>query len=275
MARSASHRAIAAPANMKSSKNTLTAESADPLRNAIAGLYHVFRGYRAPSTKLDVCLYCCMDAKLEAEMRTQPLRSLYRQHFYEYNTSAKSPAQPVDEVKYFIPRMCELLAEGIDIHHSIELYLNRVGRCPQDSFDAAERKALNAFALAFFTDGLRQPLYMDGGLFQRDDALSILLMFHLGGINIEPLLAHWERDAAREAAVHFAYIAYWDYWYEGGVVTNAFAEDQLEFRQKVEAWLTCERVRTFSHRESWNLQRNRPPSGWGNRTTAAGQMSGC
>lgn len=225
-----------------SNKKTI-AEPENPLRDAVADLYRAFRRYQAPSTQLDVCLNCCMSADLEAEMRSKPLRSLYRDHFYEYNTSAKNTVQSAEEVTYFVPRMCELLVEGVDIHHSVELYLDRLGRCPVGSLSREERAALDGFALVYFAEALKQPLYQEGGLFQRDDAMTTLLMFAIGGIDIDPLLAHWETDAASPAVVHFAHTACWSFWHYGGVVTNAFADDRADFTQKIDTWMRSPRVR--------------------------------
>lgn len=120
------------------------------LQAALASTYECFGRYRLPGGLLDVCTACCMDAALEREMHKLPLRALSERHFYQYNDSAKSDVQPADEILYLLPRMLELLAQGAQLHHSTELYLDRVGRCEPGAFSSRERQVLQDFALAHF-----------------------------------------------------------------------------------------------------------------------------
>ena len=129
-------------------------EGREPPRSVVEDVYRVFRRHKAPAASLDACLNCCMSPELEREMRQLPLSKLTRQHFYEYNTAAKSEVQPAAELLYLLPRMLELLAEGAEIHHSIELSLDRLGRCPADTFDEAEQRVLNQFALSYFEQSI-------------------------------------------------------------------------------------------------------------------------
>jgi hypothetical protein len=219
-------------------KNKIKLETPSTVAEAVANLYTVFRRYEAPAGLLDVCTGCCMDEKLEKEMRRLPLASLYRKHFYEYNDSAKSEVQPAPEIKYFIPRMFELLSEGEDLHHSTELYLDRVGRVPEGAFSEDERKALDDFAFVFFSEGLKQSLNEEKGLFQRNDAFTILLMFEIGGFNIAPLLDHWVQQNASEATLNFAYSTLWHFWHDGEEIGMAFAGNRPDFRATMKAWIT-------------------------------------
>lgn len=97
---------------------------------------------------LDVCVACCVSKEVEVDkqMCEWPLKRLTANHFYEYNCSAKSEVQDAREIGYFLPRMLELLAEGADIHHSIELSLDRLGRCPPGSWTREEQAALSSYA---------------------------------------------------------------------------------------------------------------------------------
>jgi hypothetical protein len=207
------------------------------VNEAVANLYAAFKSYEPPKMLLDVCTGCCMDEKLEKEMRKLPLASLYRNHFYQYNDSAKSAVQPADEIKYFIPRMFELLSKGEDLHHSMELYLDRVGRVPEGVFLNPEKKAIDEFALIFFTEGLKEMPFVDGGIFQRDDAFTTLLMFEIGGVDLTPLLAHWLQAETEIATLHFAYSTLWHFWHDGGEIGMAFASDRPKFRETMKAWI--------------------------------------
>jgi hypothetical protein len=215
---------------------------------AVANLYAAFRGYESPKTLLDVCTGCCMDEKLEKEMRKLPLASLYRNHFYQYNDTAKSEVQPADEIKYFIPRLFELLSQNEELHHSVELYLDRVGRCPAGSFTDAERVALDNFALAFFADGLKETPGCASTRFMRENAFTILLMFDIGGIDIDPLLDNWIADDGIASTLQYAEASYWDFWTRAQI-GNAFASDRSGYQNKLKAWLLNSNHRkTFAQR---------------------------
>lgn len=205
------------------------------LRSVVDATYTAFQQYGAPTHTLDVCMPCCVDEATERELRRLPLRQLTARHFYEYNGSAKSSEQPADELLYFLPRMLELLAQGQELHHSTELYLDRLGNCPANALSPKERAAVDAFALAFFNEGLGhtgpEPSPFNGA-----NAFDILLMFHKGGVDVQPLLAHWLDNERPSAVLHYAEASYWDFWGKHEI-QNAFAEDQPEFREAMKAWL--------------------------------------
>lgn len=211
------------------------------LRAAVADAYRVFKRYRAPKHPLDACVACCLSEKTEKEMRTLPLYKLTAHHFYEYNTAARSPEQPADEVKYLLPRMLELLADGQDIHHSLEISLVRIGSCQAGSFTDIETGVLNRFALAYFHQVLIDPS-PHGTQRLLDDTLSVLLMFHIAGLNIEPLLALWLQSDEPGATVRFVQDTYWGFWKDHDV-SNAFATDHPSFKALFKQWLLDPAVR--------------------------------
>lgn len=219
-------------------------ELSAPVRGAVEKLYAVFKPYAAPQHMLDVCTHCCMDAELEVEMRKLPLRQLTARHFYQYNGSAKSDPQPVDEIKYLLPRMLELLAAGAEIHHSTELFLDRLGNCPADAFSPAEYAAINAFALAYFAHGLNQHPWQSAGRHPVDETFVALLMFDIGGVDLQPLLDYWLKDDSTAATLHYASWGFWDFPCDG-----AFAEDRPQFQEVLKAWLTdASHRRVFAER---------------------------
>lgn len=69
------------------------------LATAIEHAYRVFSACPPPAGLLDVCTRCCVDPEVELQMRTLPLRQLGREHFLDYNFSAKSEAQPAAEIQ--------------------------------------------------------------------------------------------------------------------------------------------------------------------------------
>ena len=214
-----------------------TTPTGTPLQIATQAVYQVFSRYDAPHGLLDVCTACCMDAELEREMRRLPLRQLTEKHFYEYNDSAKSQLQPADEIKYLAPRLLELLAEGAHLHHSTELYLERLGRCKAGSFSAAEQSALQGFALAYFAQGLEHWPAASDSLFQGDNAFSILLMWAYARVPLEPLLQHWLECESDASTLNFVDACYWDYVWNANQMGNAFATDEVEYKRTMEEWL--------------------------------------
>jgi len=230
--------------------NAKLLEPSPAMNHAVEQVYAAFGQYRAPGHLLDVCTFCCMDAALEKEMRCLPLPQLTARHFYEYNTSAKSEVQPGDEIKYFLPRMLELLSQGAELHHSTELYLDRLGRCEADALSVRERAAIDAFAWVFFAEGLQQHHWQTQapGRFMGSNAFDILLMFDLGGIALEPLLAHWLQAQSPGATLHYVNASYWDFW-RTREIENAFAEDRPAFCETMKSWLLDARHRAHFARK--------------------------
>ena len=206
-------------------------DGSEQLRAVVADAYRVFHRYKPPASSLDACSNCCMSPELEREMRQLPLSKLTPRHFYEYNTAAKSEVQPVDELLYLLPRMLELMAEGAEVHHSIELSLDRLGRCPAGSLDEAERRVLDRFALTYFERSIAAREWM-----WRDEPISLLLMFDVGGLTIAPLLDSWTRSDEPESTMHFVDATYWNFW-EKQDYDNAFAADRPSFRSQIRAWM--------------------------------------
>jgi hypothetical protein len=204
---------------------------------AVDRLYAVFKPYCAPQHLLDVCLNCCMDEKLEAEMRRLPLRQITTRHFYQYNDSAKSEQQPAAEIKYLIPRLLELLAHGEELHHSTELYLQRLGNCDAEDFSDKERAAIDAFALCYFGEFLSQHPWQEGAGFARDDIFDVLLMFDYGGIALQPLLERWLKDTSIAATLHYISAGFYDFW-QVQSIQNAFATDRARFQEELKTWMT-------------------------------------
>ncbi len=212
----------------------------DPaLRSAVDDAYRAFRRFGAPAFPLDVCLACCVSVEVEQQLRERPLQQLTTRQLHDYNDSAKQRIQNPREVGYFVPRMLELLAEGAEIHHSMEISLDRVGRCPADSWSGEQRAVLDRFAQAYFAAVLR-----DGARRWPDDPLSILLMFDIGGLAIAPLLARWQACEDPQAILRFVESTYWQFWPDENY-TNGFASDRPVFRERLREWMldpACRRV---------------------------------
>lgn len=237
-------------------------ERTDALAAASQALYQSFAGYRSPSVALDACVTCCMDADLEREMRRLPLRSLTEHHFYQYNDAAKSVVQPADEIKYLAPRMLELLAQGARLHHSTELYLDRLGRCEPGSFSSQESAALQAFARAFFALGLEQWAEPDTSVFQGEEAFSFLLMWDYAGVPLQPLLDHWLTCDSESATLHFVDACFYEFIWGGNCISNAFASDRNGYRATMEQWLSQTGNKKHWAEKLLQLAERGPASSW-------------
>lgn len=203
------------------------------LQRAVRHAYEAFGGDKAPQSPLNVCIACCMSEDLEREMRTLPLRMLTACHFYEYCTGAMGDlVQPAAEIRYLLPRWLELVAAGEEMHHSIELTLDRVGRCPPGTFTAVELAVLDEFMLAYFD----RHLSCADGCVCWSDPLSLLIMADKGGLAVSPLLDHWLKHPGPASTVQFVRSTYWDFWPEQ-TLSNPFAEDRPGLQAALKDWL--------------------------------------
>lgn len=205
------------------------------LAQAIENCYDVFSGYTLEDEILDVCTECCMDADLEREMHTLPLREITTKHFYEYNDSAKSFVQPTAEIKYLLPRMLELIAYGEEVHHSLPLYLNRVGNCPKDTFTPQEWQSIEGYADAFFRMILSRFPWEKDTNHILEHVFDYLLMLHIGGLSIQRFLDIWCKCSTPQATLNYVESSFFDFWKTGGI-NCPFTEDRSEFKQLMTDW---------------------------------------
>ena len=178
-------------------------------------------------------------------MRRLPLLQISTKHFYEYNSSVKSsaPDQPVDEIKYLLPRLLELVAQHQEVHHSVELFLDRLGNTDSQTFTADERHAISQFAAVFFADFLHSSPE-SGGSFCSKDAFDVLLMFDRGGIDISPLLQAWCDNTTPWSMMRYVYAIYWNFSHNS-MCQNGFTEDRPEFQTLLKIWVEEPKNRAF------------------------------
>jgi hypothetical protein len=203
------------------------------LQAAVRRAYAVFGGWPAPGHALNVCTYCCMSEALEREMRSLALEDLSAHHFFEYCTGAMGDmTQPADEVRYLLPRWLELVAAGEETHHSVELTLDRLGRCAPGTFTAQETGVLDEFMLALFDHHLDEA----NPKVESSDPLALIIMAEKAGLNVAPLLQHWTNHAGLASTVLFVRSTYWEFWPEQQL-SNAFAGDCPQLQAAIKAWL--------------------------------------
>ncbi|WP_343292045.1 hypothetical protein AAHN93_07485 [Vandammella animalimorsus] len=228
------------------------------LAAAIEHAYRVFGACPPPAGPLDVCMPCCVEPEMEEQLRHLPLRQLTPKHLYEYNNSAKNDVQSIAEVGYFLPRLLELIAQGKEVHHSTELYLDRLGRCPADSLSSEQWQAVQAVAQALFADCLARYPWERGGPWNGYTLFDVLLMLHIGGLDIQPLLDLWLRTDTPQATLHYANAAWFDYWLDG-CVSNAFTKDRSDYITCVDGWMRHEAHRLIFMQRLLALETTRIP----------------
>lgn len=223
------------------------------LRQEINRCYDVFGKYSRPTQPLNACTCpICLDPKLEQELRTLPLTDLTQKHLYEYNSAAKDAVEKPDEIKYFLPRMVELFVQGESLYHSTELYFERVGNCPKDSFSPKEQAVWQQFADAYLDEMLKFYPWERYEIFKHHaNIFDVLLMFYKSNIDINPFLQRWRNTETPQAIMNYIDEAYW-FWCNFDV-TNPFADDLPDFREIVKRWLFDEDNKNYFIEQILNL----------------------
>ncbi|MFW2176832.1 MULTISPECIES: hypothetical protein [unclassified Moraxella] len=224
------------------------------LRQEINRCYDVFGKCLRPTQPLNACTCpMCLDPKLEQEMKTLPLAQITAKHFYRYNSSPLNKVQNANEIKYFLPRMIELFVQGEYLHHSTELYFERVGNCPADSFSPKEQAVWQQFADAYLDEMLKVYCWEYSTIYKWHSSIfDVLLMFYKGNIDIQPFLQRWRNTQTPQAIVNYIHESYWDFWCDGGY-KNPFADDLPKFREVMDDWLNDESNKGYFIEQILNL----------------------
>ena len=129
---------------------------------------------------------------------------------------------------------------------------------------------MDTFALAFFAERLSQHQWHSGERHAGDAAFECLLMFDIGGIDLQPLLDYWLKDDSTAATLHYVNAGFYEFW-QAQRIKNPFAKDRTVFQEQMKTWLTSENNRrTFARRilklEMNNLDQT-PTCYYGSRVT--------
>lgn len=204
----------------------------------IERMYQVFDRYPVPS-QFDVCLACCVSIKDEQSLRQTPLRHLSPEVLYEYNSSARSTQQDADEIRYLLPRLLELIAQGKEPAICQELCLERVANAALESWPDNERDLLADYARQYIVDLLDEA--------ERKAELALLgdalVMFYLGGLDVMPLLDAVLEQPGFWAIASLAFFLYMER--NNGQVCNAFVSGAKGRRlcRAISAWADASRDR--------------------------------
>ena len=167
----------------------------------------IFADYNKLYT-LDACIGHCMDEDDAKQLMKLPRYEISARLMYEYNCTAKSgyTLETANELKYFLPRLLELVVEGAEIHHSEELYLQRCYMMPKDAWTQDELDFLNEFAQAYFRNQVSQNIKgcSCGTCTKWTTIDETLIMLSYLPIDYNALLALWTNLNTPNAILHFA-----------------------------------------------------------------------
>jgi hypothetical protein len=199
----------------------------EKLGELIDEAYRLFEPYHI-GDELAVCTACCVNAGDALALKTLKRQDMPATLIYQYLDAACDPDDPllISQMKYLLPRILELLVQGAYLRHSTEITLSKCF-CMNTAWSVQEIDFLQRFALVYFAQQF--DTYNTAA-----EAQDILVMFHLAGLDITPLLQSWQRLIEQPIALWglISLIA----WCSGqGVYSNAFSDHALS--QQIADWL--------------------------------------
>ena len=197
------------------------------LPQIVEAAYTLFAPYTIGQT-LDVCKACCVTDAEEKELVGTPLRSVSRDLLdYAYYSSARNYSdRELGEMKHFLPRVLEMVAEFEFPCHSTEITFTRLDLDKAEQWPPAERTLLDAFATAFFRKCLVTYPLPNG----EDLGSSLVTMFGNAHFDLPALLAQWAATETTESLLHFKDLVLHDISYKATVpfkMTNAFTTEAV------------------------------------------------
>ncbi len=145
----------------------------------IEQIYHIFRRYPVPQ-KFVVCCEYCLSQQEQKVLRSTSLRAISYSLINAWNSSPGPDPQNSDEVRYFLPRLLEFVAQGqFDNIHEV-FSLRRINLASKENWREDEWKILQRFACQYMTDWVSgdeavELQYMLEMFFRADIALAPLL----------------------------------------------------------------------------------------------------
>ena len=168
------------------------------LNELIEKSYQVFKNYTVGKT-LDVCKACCITDAEERELVNTPLRLVSRtllQNSY-YESARRYSDQELHEMKHFLPKVLELVADFEFPCHSTEITFTRLDLDQPEKWSSQEIQVLIDFSVAFFKKCLAVYPVPKG-----EEIAGILIMFGIGHFNLAPILHEWLHAANPESTLH-------------------------------------------------------------------------
>lgn len=209
-------------------------QPSEAMQVLIKQVYKVFSRYPAPH-QFKVCMPCCVTPVQERALRQIPLRELPFNLLDVYCQGSLAHGEDSNDIRYLLPRLLEVIAHGQYPGISNEMSLCNVGSVPSERWLLAEREVLGAFARQLVIDLLNDAEEKE----QITELDSVLIMFHLAGLDITPLLDAVLDFSGFWAFASLAWLLNMDRSH--GHLTSAFApiQDQDALLDKrINDWIT-------------------------------------
>ncbi|MBK9381586.1 MAG: hypothetical protein IPN39_09675 [Chitinophagaceae bacterium] len=199
--------------------------------------YGLFAKYN-PKKPLDICTDCCMKPEDEAKLASLPVRQIPKDLLADYNDGAKPNKTTIEEVKHFLPRYLDLIAQFQFPTHSAELSFSRLIPFDKTEWTKQELDLLNQFTIDYFKHCLS--IYPLPSFNDRID--TILIMLWKAGFNVGNLLTIWESEKTKESALHFRDLHFHGFdQYNKTKLCSTFGDKELA--DILRTWLDTEKVK--------------------------------
>ena len=210
----------------ESDKTELSAE--------IERLYEVFRTY-APPAHPAYCTHCVSDAE-DAVLHSVPLRQLSTKELTRYSVKAISTWGTVEQFKYLLPRLFDLVVEG-GFRYNPEILFKKPRYGGFVSWPHPEQEAVGAYCGALWRYALaNHPLtdYLPQFASIDECLCSVAQIID----DLHPLLQFWESETAA-ATLHLGdFVAENASALLAGRLSNAFWDERPEQVRQVVNWFS-------------------------------------
>ncbi|MDO4782480.1 MAG: hypothetical protein Q4A09_04590 [Capnocytophaga felis] len=210
-----------------------TSKVSEPIRLLIEEAYSIFQ-YSLNGT-LNVCTPCCVSPERMQELLRTPVCELSTSAIYDY-LDAVHYDETGYEIKHFLSRILELLAEDATIRHSTELILDKC-HFEKDCWRQTELDFMKRFSAEFIRYILKNYNKSQG-----DNAINYILMFDLAGLPTEHLLGIWESELTSSplALEHLQIMMY--YYVDSDSYYSHSFSDNPEFNNQIQNWITSTKL---------------------------------
>ena len=160
---------------------------ATELKALIDEAYSLFSSYSIGS-KIEACCGHCMVMEDCELLLTLPLEQIDHRLIYQYLNAAETNDEYAisQQMKYLLPKILDYLAQDLKICHSNEINLRNCHTQLKNAWLAEEIEFMQRFAQCYFQMQLMK--------FEETEPVDqFIIMFHLGGLDILPLLKIWEQ----------------------------------------------------------------------------------
>src|SRR5215831_4487133 len=202
------------------------------LASAVEDLYEAFRPY-PPTAHPTFCTHCVTDVE-DSVLRSKPLRELSAQELRRYSFKALSTWGTVEQFKYLLPRLFEVvIQEGFGYDPEILFKKPRYGDFA--SWPHNEQRALFAYCDALWRYSLaHHPLidHLPAFVNIEDSLCSVAQVID----DLRPLLQLWDSDTT-SATLHLAdFAAENASMLSTGTLSNAFWNERPEQVKQIADW---------------------------------------